>query len=401
MKLRSLPKNLSAWEGRRVLLRVDWNVPLDQELSDESLLRISRSLPVLKRLTEAGAKVILITHCGRPASVHDGRFSTERLLPLLKRLQIRVAWHDANLLDADDRSRLRDAIDEAKLGTLHLLENIRFYPGEEKNQPTFAKQLASLAEVFVNDAFAVSHRAHASVVGVAKHLDSYAGPALEEEVMQLTRYCQKPSKKDASTIVFFGGKKISTKKEAILQLMTTVSKVYLGGAMALVAEAARGRALGKSYVEEGQQAFAKKLLAAKNIVLPLDYVVADALTPEASLRISNGADLQAHEYIVDVGPRTLVLWAEAIRGAKRALWNGPMGITEVEAFGAGSRGLARFMGCISKTVHTLVGGGDTIPVLAQAGVMNEISFVSTGGGAMLDFFVEGDALPGLIPLLLQ
>ncbi len=383
------------------MLRVDWNVPLDQELSDESLLRISRSLPVLKRLTEAGTKVILVTHCGRPASARDVQFSTERLLPLLKRQHIRVTWHDANLLDADDRARLFEAVEAAKPGTLHLLENIRFYSGEEKNQPAFAKQLASLGDVFVNDAFAVSHRAHASVVGVTKHLDAYAGPAFEEEVAKLTTYRQKSTKKAAPTIVFFGGKKISSKKEAILQLMTTVNKVYLGGAMALVAEAARGRALGKSYVEEGQQTFAKKLLSTKNIVLPLDYVVADTLTAEAALRISDGNDVKKHEYVVDVGPRTLVLWAEAIRGAKRALWNGPMGITEVEPFGAGSRGLARFLGCISETVQTVVGGGDTIPVLAQAGVMNEISFVSTGGGAMLDFFVEGEALPGLKPLLLR
>lgn len=401
MKLRSLPKQLHAWEGKRVLLRVDWNVPLDRELDDESLLRLSRSLPTVKRLIEAGAKVILVTHCGRPTSARDREYSTERLVPLLKRQHMHVAWHNANLLDADDRSRLLDAINAAKPGTLHLLENIRFYSGEEKNQSMFSKQLASLAEVFINDAFAVSHRAHASVVGVTRYLDSYAGLALEEEVSELITYRKKTSKKRAPTIAFFGGKKISSKKEAILQLMKTADTVYLGGAMVLVAEAARGRALGKSYVEAGQQAFAKKLIAAKNVVLPCDYVVADALAPAASVRISDGADLKKHEYIVDVGPRTLVLWAEAIRGASRALWNGPMGITEIEAFGAGSRGLARFLGCLSKTVQTVAGGGDTIPVLAQAGVMNRISFVSTGGGAMLEFLVLGEALPGLKPLILS
>lgn len=383
-----------------MLLRVDWNIPLDQELNDESLLRISRSLPVVKRLTEAGAKVILVTHCGRPASAQDLQYSTERLLPFLKRQHIRVIWHDANLLDADDRSRFLDAIQAARPGTLHLLENIRFYSGEEKNQSTFAKQLASLGEVFVNDAFAVSHRAHASVVGVTKYLDSYAGPALEEEIRELNAFRKKGTNANGPTVVFFGGKKISSKKAAILQLMTTANKVYLGGAMASVAEVARGRSVGRSFVEEGQQAFAKKLLMAKNVVFPVDYVVADALTSEANVRISDGGDLKKHEYIVDVGPRTLVLWAEAIRGAGRALWNGPMGIAEVESFGGGSRGLARFLGYMAKSTKTLVGGGDTIPVLERAGVMERISFVSTGGGAMLDFLVHGEALPGLKPLLL-
>lgn len=399
MKLRTLPAKLDVWEGRRVLLRVDWNVSFEGALDGESLLRLTRSLPVLHRLTEAGARVLVLTHCGRPTSARDGAYSTEHLVPLLKRVGIRVAWHDADLSSAEEREHLLQAIDRAKPGTIHLLENIRFYPGEEKNLKAFAKQLASLGDVFVNDAFSVSHRAHASILGITQYLDSYAGPGLCEEVEALKPFIKKATAADTPTIAFFGGKKLSSKKEPILQLMKTAKKVYLGGAMALAGEAARGRSLGRSYLEPGQERFAKQLLAAKNVVFPIDYVVVSDLNPEAKTRISDGTDITAKESIVDVGPRTLMLWAEAIRSAKRALWNGPMGIAEMDPFGAGSRGLARFLGYISPKAKTVAGGGDTIPILVQAGVMDRLSFVSTGGGALLDYLVRGEMLPGIKPLL--
>ena len=399
MKLRTLPAKLDAWEGKRVLLRVDWNVSLEGALDGESLLRLTRSLPVLHRLTEAGARVLVLTHCGRPTSARDGAYSTEHLVPLLKRVGIRVAWHDADLSSAEEREHLVQTIDRAKPGTIHLLENIRFYPGEEKNLKAFAKHLASIGDVFVNDAFSVSHRAHASILGVTQYLDSYAGPGLCEEVEALKPFIKKATAADTPTIAFFGGKKLSSKKEPILRLMKTAQKVYLGGAMALAGEAARGRSLGRSYLEPGQERFAKQLVAAKNVVFPVDYVVVSDLNPEAKTRISDGTDIAAKESIVDVGPRTLMLWAEAIRSAKRALWNGPMGIAEIDPFGAGSRGLARFLGYISPKAKTVAGGGDTIPILAQAGVMDRLSFVSTGGGALLDYLVRGETLPGIKPLL--
>ncbi len=373
--LKLLPKKLDAWRGKRVLVRVDWNVPLDGTLDAENSLRITRSLPLIYALQEVGAIVIILTHVGRPAGV-DETFSTKHLVPLLKKQGVRVAYH-AELSIGE----------QAREGSVHLLENMRFFPGEEKNTAAFAKKLASVGDVFVMDAFAVSHRMHASVVGITKFLPSFAGPAFLEECAALAPFVG-TSKKLVGGIAFFGGKKISTKLPAILALTKCVESVFLGGALAVVCEKARGREVGKSFVEEKQERGIKQLLASKRVILPLDYVVAPALTQNATLRYADGDDIKPHEYVVDVGPRTLAMWANAIREAKMCLWNGPMGLGEISAFSAGSRGLARYLGYVGTHATTIVGGGDTIPILTQAGVMERISFVSTGGGAMLEYLIR-------------
>lgn len=392
MSLRSLPKSLSSWNGKRALVRVDWNVPLSADVDAESHLKIERSLNLIHALKDAGAKTVLVTHLGRPTSAKEAVLSTKHLLPLLKKFRLDIDWLGSDVTKAKEREEMMARVEGAKEGSVFLLENIRFYPGEEKNLPAFTKTLAEFGDAYINDAFAVSHRAHASVVGLAKALPSYAGPALEDEVRHLSQVRDAQKK---PLLVFFGGKKFSTKLPAIELLRKKSQAVYLGGAMALACEQARGNEVGKSYVEEGQKADALKLLKSKNVHLPLDYIVAKTLEVDAKTRIASPEEIGKDECMVDVGPRTLVMWANAIKASASAIWNGPMGITEVPAFAAGSRGLARFLGFMPHKAQVLVGGGDTLPVLHDAGVIKMIGFVSTGGGAMLDFLVEGEKLPGL------
>lgn len=392
MALRSLPKDLHAWQGKTVLVRVDWNIPLHGPLDGESSLKIERSLPFVHRLQRAGAIVVLVTHLGRPTSAKEVELSTKHLLPTLKKQRLNLMWLEGDITKEKERRPMLEMVKGARPGSVFLLENVRFYPGEEKNDPAFAKVLAEFGEVFINDAFAVCHRAHASVVGVTKDLPSYPGPGLEKEVERIQAMMTSAKK---PFIAFIGGGKISTKLGTIEVLRKKTQALYLGGAMSLVCEAARGKSVGASRVEPGQKAVALRLLKQKNIHLPVDYVVVDRLEDGAKMRVSDLSDIQKNEYAVDVGPRTLVQWAEVIRGAGSILWNGPVGITEVSAFAAGSRGLARFFGYLPHTAETLVGGGDTLPMLTDAGVMDRIGFVSTGGGALLDFFVDGEKLPGL------
>ncbi len=392
MALRSLPSDLSDWKGKSILVRIDWNIPLHGQIDGGSSLKIERSLGLIHRLQYAGAKIVLMTHLGRPQSAKDTEYSAKQLLPFLKKSRLNVLWLGGDIMNDNERGRMLETVTKAPSGSVFLLENVRFYPGEEKNDSAFAKDLAIFGEVFINDAFAVSHRAHASVVGVAKVLPSYAGPGLEEEVSRIGGMMKSAKK---PFIAFIGGGKISTKIKIIEALRKKTQALYLGGAMSLACEAARGKSVGASRIETGQKVTALHLMKQKNIHLPVDYIVTDSLKEGAKMRVSDLSDIKKGEYAVDVGPRTLVMWAEAIRGAASALWNGPVGITEVPAFGAGSRGLARFLGYMPHNADTLVGGGDTLPVLVEAGVIDRIGFVSTGGGAMLEFLGEGEKLPGL------
>lgn len=395
MMLRSLPESLRDWRGKRVLVRVDWNIPLDGSTDQESHLKLTRSFPLIDRLRRAGAITVLITHVGRP-SAQETTFSTKHLLPSLKKHRQTVEWMKGDYSVAKTREDMLMRVQSAAPGSVFLLENLRFFAGEEKNLAAFSRALASFGEVFVNEAFAVCHRAHASVVGVAKILPSYAGPALEEEVNRLAEVRsahQKPA------IAFFGGKKISSKLEVMEALQKKQQAVYLGGAMAVTCEAARGKQIGASYLEPGQKTAALKLLKHKNIHLPVDYVVAREMKAGAKTRATTIDGVQEKDIVVDIGPQTLALWAKAIRGAGSILWNGPMGVSEISTFAAGSRGLARYLGHLPHKAEVTVGGGDTIPLLEEVGVMEKISYVSTGGGAMLAFFVEGDRLPGIQVLL--
>lgn len=396
MPVRPLPDDLRAWRGKRVLLRVDWNIPLEAAHDPESELKITRVLPTIHRLQHAGAIVLCLTHLGRPTSAKDGACSTKRLLPFLLRHRLKVEWKGEDVMRAKEREELLQAANVARPGTVFLLENTRFYPGEEKNAAACSKALASLGEVFVNDAFGACHRAHASIVGIATRLPAYAGMNVVEEVERLQVF---RSAKRSHAIGFFGGKKISSKLPTLEVLQKNVEALYLGGAMAVACEAARGKKVGMSYVEPGQAKAARALLSRKNVHLPIDYVAVKRIEEGAKTRITDIDGITADEVVVDVGPRTLVCWADAIRKAARIVWNGPMGITEIDAFAAGSRGLARYLGFLPHKAEVVAGGGDTLPVLAAAGVMDRLRFVSTGGGAMLDFLEQGESLPGLRPLL--
>ena len=333
-----------------------------------------------------------MTHLGRPSSAKDVEYSTKQLLPTLKRLRVNVSWLGGDITKETLRNTHIKSIDASKDGSVFLLENVRFYPGEEKNDPALARAFSAFGEIFVNDAFAVSHRAHASVLGITKCIPSFAGPALIQEVARIQSMMESKQK---PFIAFIGGGKVSTKMKVIEVLCKKVQTLYLGGAMPLACELARKQSIGATKIERTESLAAARLLKQKNIRLPVDYIVADAIKDGAKIRVSDLSDIQKSEYAVDIGPRTLVQWAEAIKGASSVLWNGPVGVTEVSAFGAGSRGLARFLGYLPHKAQTLVGGGDTLPVLAEAGVMDRIGFVSTGGGAMLEFLVEGEKLPGL------
>ncbi|MBP7005937.1 phosphoglycerate kinase [Patescibacteria group bacterium] len=391
MTLRSLPESLRDWRGKRVLVRVDWNIPLDGSVDQESGLKLTRSFPLIDRLRRAGAIVVLITHVGRPTA-QEMTLSTKHLIPFLKKHRQAIEWIKGDYSAAKDRETMLKQIVKATPGSVFLLENLRFFAGEEKNTAVFVKTLAMFGEIFINEAFAVCHRAHASVVGVANLLPSYAGPALEEEVTRLEAVRSAPKK---PAIAFFGGKKISSKLAVLEALQKKQHAVYLGGAMAVTCEAARGKRVGASYLEPGQKSVALKLLRHKNMRLPLDYIVATELKEGARTRITTADDIHEQEIVVDVGPQTLIMWADAIRSAAAIVWNGPMGVSEISAFAAGSRGLARYLGYLPHKAEVIVGGGDTIPLLAETGVINRVTYVSTGGGAMLAFLVEGVKLPGI------
>lgn len=394
--LRALPKTLDSWRGKRVLVRVDWNVPLEGDVDSESDLRITRAIPCIQRLQEVGAVVVILTHLGRPTGV-EPELSTARLVARCRQYGLAVTHHAQALDVLKERKTLVDELASAPEGSVHLLENVRFFAGEEKNAITFAKALASLGEAFIQEAFSVCHRAHASVVGITKLLPSYAGPALLQEVGALTPFFKKRTLRGFQA--FFGGKKLSTKAPAIEALLDRVDEVFLGGALALTAERALGRETGKSFIEEGQQARIKRWIKTKRVHLPLDYVVADELREGAKTWVVAPDAIPPEAYMVDIGPKTLADWSRSIKQAQGILWNGPMGIAEIRPFGAGSRGLARYLAHLPKDAQVIVGGGDTVPILAQAGVMPRISHVSTGGGALLDALVQGDQLPGLSVLL--
>lgn len=391
MHLRSLATE-KQWKGKRVLVRVDFNVPLEETVDQESFLKITRSLETIRWLLNKGAVVILLTHLGRPKGA-EAAFSTQRLLPILKTHKLNPIFHPEEIIKKTECARLQKELTEAKESSLHLLENVRFNPGEEENDRTLAKIYASFGDCFVNEAFAVCHRKQASVVALAKLLPSYAGLALQEEVRWLEKILAKPK---SPFFVFLGGKKISTKIPLIRALLPLCDRIYLGSAMAATCLAAQGVEMGESFVEKEQFRVAKTLLKQKQVHLPLDFIVSRSATIATEKRCVAPDAIQPIEIVVDVGLKTLKQWADEIKTAKTILWNGPVGITEVDAFAAGSRGLARFIGKHAKGSATgVAGGGDTLPVIFSARVEEEFDYLSTGGGAMIEFLAKAGRLPGL------
>lgn len=387
-------------KGKRVFLRVDWNVPLKPVVSGfapEDSLKISRSIETIKGLSDRGATVIIATHLGRPKG-KDAAFSTKRLVATVaKASHVPMTFIGEALDDAKGHARALKIVKAAKPGSVFLLENVRFYEGEEQNAPTIANAFASLAQIFVNDAFASCHRAHASVVGVAKRLPAYAGPTLVHEVEALEKLLTKPKHPFVAVI---GGVKIATKIGALETLLKTADRVFVGGAMANTLLAAKKREIGRSFYAKEELPLARKLLKHPNLVLPIDAVVAKKIGPPAvSVRLASVKEIKKNECIGDIGPQTMTAWSIEIRNAQTIMWNGPLGISEIPTFSHGSLVVGKAIAIRSRgKAYGVIGGGDTLPVALATGMSEWVDHLSMGGGAMLDFIANKGRLPGLIAL---
>jgi len=383
--------------GQQVLLRLDWNVPLVGSFAKEDTLKLERSLDTIHLLQRRGAIVIVLTHLGRPKD-REPELSTKRLVAVLKhRFRLEVNFHGQSVSVAKERKALLEELSQAEPGTVHLLENVRFEPGEEKNEAKLAKAYASPAKIFINDAFASSHRAHTSIVGIAKHLPAYAGPQLAEEVRALSAFLEKPKR---PFLVVIGGLKLSTKIPVLKVLLTRCDKLLVGGAMATTLAAALGQKVGKSFVEKTMLKTAKAIAQNPKIMLPVDVMVTKKLDHQPKLVRRDASALEKDDLIVDVGLKTLKAWGDQIKTANTLLWNGPVGIAEIHSCGAGSRFLARAIAARSRgKAYGVVGGGDTLPVIYATKTEHQFDHVSMGGGALLEFLEKKGKLPGLLPLM--
>lgn len=377
---------------RRVLVRCDLNVPLERgAITDD--LRIRASIPTLDALLERGGRVAVCSHLGRPKGKHTEEF---RLAPVAARLG-ELLNEDIEVLnevvgDEADRACASDA-------RVVVLENLRFEPGEESNDPAFADELASLADAYVNDAFGSSHRAHASVVGVPQRLASAAGLLLEREVDVLGELLREPER---PFVTVLGGAKVTDKLGVIDNLLERVDTICVGGAMAFTLLAARGEQIGRSRIEEDRVAEVAKVLSRAaerdvEILLPTDVVAAERAEPGSPHDTAALNDI-GERMGVDIGPLTGETFARAIGAARTVLWNGPMGIFEIDEYSAGTKAVAEALaGATQNGAFTVVGGGDSAAALRELGMMDSATHVSTGGGATLEF-LEGKDLPGVAAL---
>ncbi|MER3455962.1 MAG: phosphoglycerate kinase [candidate division GAL15 bacterium] len=376
--------------GRRVLVRVDFNVPLDDcgRVADDR--RIRESLPTVRYLLEHGAAVVLMSHLGRPG----GRVVEElRMAPVGERLG-QLLGQPVRVLPDCVGPQVEALIGQLRPGDVALLENLRFHPGEEANDPAFAAALARLADLYVNDAFGTAHRAHASTVGVARLLPAVAGLLMEKEIRYLSRLLENP---DHPFVAVLGGRKVSDKMGVLANLLQRVDAVLIGGGMAYTFLRARGLSVGRSVVEEDKVELAERLMEQARqrgveLLLPEDVAVAQRPAADVPRRVVLVREIPEGWMGLDVGPATVQRFAQVVERARLVVWNGPMGVFEVEPFAEGTRRLAEVVARCPGT--TVVGGGDTAAALEQLGMLDRFDHVSTGGGATLEF-LEGKELPGI------
>ncbi|MBD2313908.1 phosphoglycerate kinase [Desertifilum sp. FACHB-1129] len=390
--------NLSSSDlsGKKVLMRVDFNVPLDNgSITDDT--RIRAALPTIQDLTSKGAKVILCSHFGRPkGKVNEGM----RLTPVAARLSELLG---KPVVKTDDciGDEVAAKVAELKDGDVMLLENVRFYAQEEANDPEFAKQLASVADLYVNDAFGTAHRAHASTEGVTHHLSpSVAGFLIEKELKYLQAAIENPQRPLAAII---GGSKVSSKIGVIETLLDKCDKLLLGGGMIFTFYKARGLNVGKSLVEEDKLELAKSLEAkAKEkgvaLLLPTDVVVADNFAADANSQTVSVENIPDGWMGLDIGPDSVKMFQQELSDCKSVIWNGPMGVFEFDKFAVGTEAIARSLADLTKQgTTTIIGGGDSVAAVEKVGVAEQMSHISTGGGASLEL-LEGKELPGIAAL---
>ncbi|MEE0867736.1 MAG: phosphoglycerate kinase [Clostridia bacterium] len=378
--------------GKKVLVRCDFNVPLDKEgnITDEN--RIVGAMPTIKYLADKGAKVILCSHMGKPKGEPKKEFS---LAPVAKRLSEKLGKEV--VFAADDNvvgENAKKAVSEMKDGDIVLLENTRYRAEETKNVETFSKELASLAEIFVNDAFGTAHRAHCSTVGVTEYLPAVCGYLIQKEIEFLGNAVNNPVR---PLVAILGGSKVSSKISVIENLLDKVDTLIIGGGMAYTFMAAKGQEVGDSLLEADYIDYAKDMLAkaGSKILLPVDTVVAQAFDNDAPSKVVKEGGIEKGWQGLDIGPETIKLFSDAVKNAKTVVWNGPMGVFEMPSFAKGTNAIAKVLSEIDAT--TVIGGGDSVAAVNQAGLGDKMSHISTGGGASLEF-LEGKELPGIAAL---
>ncbi|NOQ67137.1 MAG: phosphoglycerate kinase [Desulfobacterales bacterium] len=379
---------------KKVLIRVDCNVPLDEHGNITDDIRIRGVLPTINYALDENAKVIICSHMGRPKGQYQKEFS---LAPVAKRLS-RLLDKEVKLAPDCIGAEVETMVSQMAQGDVLLLENLRFHAEEKKNDPEFCKQLAKLADVYINDAFAVAHRGHASVVGVVEYFKDYAaGFLLQQEMDYFNRSVSNPSR---PLVAIVGGAKVSSKLGALRNMIDRVDKMIIGGAMANTFLKAQGYGVGSSRVEDDLLDTANELIAKAQkqgvkLYLPVDCIVADRFDPKAETRRTTAQEVPENWMILDIGPASTMLFGEALEDAGTIIWNGPMGAFEMEAFAKGTMAMVRKLA--SSRALTIVGGGDTDVAVHSAGESSNISYISTGGGAFL-MLMEGKVLPGVAAL---
>ncbi|WP_085024205.1 phosphoglycerate kinase [Anaerovibrio sp. JC8] len=380
-------------KGKKVFCRVDYNVPFDENMNITNDTRIQATKETVKYMLDQGAAVILACHIGRPTEAREDKFSTKHIVKRVSEVMgVDVKWAPDCVGPEAEK-----AAADLKPGEILLLENLRYHKEEKKNDPAFAKQLASLADIAVNDAFGVSHRAHAANVGVAQYLESVAGFLMEKEIKFIGQTLEAPKR---PFVAIIGGAKVSDKIGVISNMIDKVDTIIIGGGMAHTFDAAQGLPIGNSICEKdkfeealGQLKKAKE--KGVKVVLPADLTIADDFSATANTQIVDVDKVPEGWEALDSGPKTCDLYVKALEGAKTVIWNGPMGVFEFDAFAKGTLAVAEAVAKATENGATsIVGGGDSIAALKKTGLSDKISHISTGGGATLEF-LEGKELPGI------